>query len=116
MVMLDTLTPLTTLGMGAGLVLISGKFWVFTMSAIAVISEAQLGQSSSIIAFLLYVLLAQSLLLLIILVRLIFPGQSKSILESISAWLTRYNRPIVITVSFVFGLLFLFQGVSGLLQ
>ncbi len=116
MVMLDTLTPLTAFGMGAGLVLISGKFWVFTMSAIAVISEAQLGQSSSIIAFLLYVLLAQSLLLLIILVRLILPGQSKSILESISAWLTRYNRPIVITVSFVFGLLFFFQGVSGLLQ
>ncbi len=102
--------------MGASLVLISGKFWVFTLSAIGVIEEAQLGQPSSIVAFLFFILLAPSLLLLVIIVRATIPGQSKSILEAISAWLTRYNRPIVIVVSLVFGLLFFIQGVSGLLQ
>jgi len=116
MVMLDTLTPLKAFGMGASLVLISGKFWVFTLSAIGVIEEAQLGQPSSTLAFLFFILLAQSLLLLAIVVRATIPGQSKSILEAISAWLTRYNRPIVIVVSLVFGLLFFIQGVSGLLQ
>jgi threonine/homoserine/homoserine lactone efflux protein len=116
MVMLDTLTPLKAFGMGAVLVLISGKFWVFTLSAIGVIAEAQLGQPSSTVAFLIFLLLPQSLLLLAIVIRVIIPGQSKSILESISAWLTRYNRPIVIVVSLVFGLLFFIQGVSGLLQ
>jgi divalent metal cation (Fe/Co/Zn/Cd) transporter len=116
MVMLDKLTPLRAFGMGAGLVLISGKFWVFTLSAIGVIEEAQLGQPSSTITFLLFVLLAQSLLLLAILIRVIVPKQSKAILETSSAWLTRYNRPIVLVVSLVFGLLFLFQGASGLLS
>jgi divalent metal cation (Fe/Co/Zn/Cd) transporter len=116
MVMLDKLTPLKAFGMGAGLVLISGKFWVFTLSAIGVIEEAQLGQPSSTITFLLFVLLAQSLLLLAILIRVIVPKQSKAILETSSAWLTRYNRPIVLVVSLVFGLLFLFQGASGLLS
>jgi hypothetical protein len=116
LVMLDTLTPLKALGMGAVLVLISGKFWVFTLSAIGVIEEAQLGQPSSTVAFLLFILLAQSLLLLAILVRVIIPEQSKSILETISAWLTRYNRPIVLVVSLVFGLLFFIQGASGLMQ
>lgn len=116
MVMLDTLTPLKAFAMGAGLVLISGKFWVFTLSAIGVIEEAQLGQPSSTVAFLLFVLLAQSLLLLAIIIRVIIPKQSKSMLEGISAWLTRYNRPIVIIVSLVFGLLFLYQGASGLLK
>lgn len=116
MVMLDTLTPLKAFGMGAVLVLISGKFWVFTLSAIGVVEEAQLGQPSSTVAFLLFILLAQSLLLFAILIRVIIPEQSKSILEAISAWLTRYNRPIVMTVSLIFGLLFLVQGVSGLLQ
>ena len=116
LVMLDTLTPLKALGMGAGLVLISGKLWVFTLSAIAVIEEAQLGQPSSTVAFLMFLLLAQSLLLFAILIRVIIPEQSKSILVSISAWLTRYNRPIVMVVSLVFGLLFFVQGVSGLLQ
>ncbi len=116
MVMQDNLTPLKAFGMGAVLVLISGKFWVFTLSAIAVIEDAQLGQPSSTVAFLMFVLLAQSLLLFAILIRIIIPGQSKSTLESISAWLTRYNRPIVLVVSLVFGLLFFVQGVSGLLQ
>jgi len=116
MTMLDSIKPLKVFGIGAGLVLISGKFWVFTLSAIGVIGEAQLGQTLSIIAFLLFIILAQSLLLLIILVRLFIPGRSKSIMESISAWLTRYNRPIIIAVSLVFGLLFLIQGVSGLLK
>lgn len=116
MVMLDTLTPLKAFGMGASLVLISGKFWVFTLSAIGVIEEAQLGQPSSTVAFLFFILLAQSLLLLAIIVRATIPGQSKSILEAISAWLTRYNRPIVIVVSLVFGLLFFVQGASGMLR
>jgi len=116
LVMLDSLTLLKAFGMGAGLVLISGKFWVFTLSAIRVIEEAQLGQPSSTVAFLLFVLLAQSLLILAIVVRVIIPERSKSMLETISAWLTRYNRPIVVAVSLVFGIVFLVQGVSGLLH
>jgi hypothetical protein len=116
MVMLDSLTLLKAFGIGAGLVLISGKFWVFTLSAIGVIEEAQLGQPSSTVAFLLFILLAQSLLLFAILIRLVVPSMSKSILETISAWLTRYNRQIVLIVSLVFGLLFFVQGASGLLQ
>jgi len=114
LVMLGSLSLLQAFGMGAGLVLISGKFWVFTLSAISMIAEAQLGQPASTMAFLLFVLLAQSLLILAIVVRVIFPGQSKSILETIAAWLTRHNRPIVVAVSLIFGVVFFIQGVSGL--
>jgi len=114
--MLDSLTIPKAFGMGAGLVLISGKFWVFTLAAIGVIGEAQLGQPSSSIAFLLYILLAQSLLLLAILVRILLPNQSKTVLEAISVWLTRNSRPIVLVVSLVFGVLFFIQGVVGLLK
>jgi hypothetical protein len=114
--MLDSLSPIKTFGLGMGLVLISGKFWVFTMSVIGVIEEAQLGQPSSSVAFLLFVLLAQSLLLIAISVRVIIPEQSKIIMETISVWLNKYNRTIMMVVSFVFGLLFLVQGVSGLLK
>ena len=114
--MIDSLTPLKAFGIGFGLLLIGGKFWVFTLSAIGIIGAAQLGQPASTIAYLLFVLLAESLILLPILIRLIVPKQSKSLLETTSAWLTRYNRPIVIVISLVFGLLFLYQGASGLLQ
>ena len=114
--MIESLTPLKAFGIGFGLLLIGAKFWVFTLGAIGVISQAQLGQPSSTVAFLLFVLLAESLLLLPLLIRIILPEQSKSLLVSDSAWLTRYNRPIMIVVSLVFGLLFLYQGASGLLN
>ena len=113
--MMDSVTPLKAFGVGLGLVAISAKLWVFTLTAIAVIGEAQLGQPDSTITYLLFILLAESLLLLPILARLIVPDRSKSLLDSTSAWLNRNNRPILIGVSLVFGLLFLYQGVSGLL-
>jgi hypothetical protein len=112
--MMDTLTPLKAFGLGAGITLISGKMWVFTLGAIGVIEYAQLGQPESTVTFLIFVALAQSLLLLAILIRILLPKRSASLLESISAWLNRYNRQIVLVVSLVFGLLFFYQGASGL--
>jgi len=114
--MVDTLTPLKAFGIGFGMLLIGTKFWVFTLGALAVLGQAALGQPSSTIAFLLFILLAESLLLLPILLRVIIPKQSKTLLEQVSAWLTRYNRPIIIIVSLIFGLLFLYQGAIGLLN
>ena len=114
--MMDSVTPLKAFGLGFGLLLIGAKFWVFTLTAIAVIGEAALGQPTSTLTYLLFVLLAESLLLIPILIRVILPQQSKSILEKTSAWLTHYNRPIVILISLVFGLLFMYQGASGLLN
>jgi len=114
--MIDSLTPLKAFGIGFGALLISGKLWVFTLSAIGIIEAAQLGQPSSTIVYLLFVLLAESLLLLSILFRVATPEKSKILLEQASAWLTLNNRPIVIVVSLIFGLLFLYQGASGLLN
>jgi len=113
--MIDGLTPIKAFGIGFGLLLIGAKFWVFTLGALGVIGEASLGQPSSTIAFLLFVLLAESLLLIPILVRIIIPGRSKVFLDEVSDWLNRHNRAIMIAVSLVFGVLFLYQGISGLL-
>jgi hypothetical protein len=113
MTMLDGLTPLRALLMGAGFILIAAKLWVFTLGVISVIEEQQLGRADSVSAFLWYVLLAQSLLILPILIRLLLPGRAAQWLGAFSAWLERNNRPIVIVVSLVFGLLFLYQGASS---
>ena len=111
----DALTPLKAFAIGLGLLLIGPKFWVFTLSALATIGEAQVGQPASAIAYVLFILLAQSLLVILIAIRLAAPAQSKGLLNRISTWLERNNRAIVITVSLVFGLYFLYQGLSGLL-
>lgn len=113
--MIDNLTPFKAFGIGFGLLAIGAKFWVFTLSALAVIGEAQLGQPENTITYLLFVLLAESLLLLPILIRIFVPSKSKILLDGISTWLMKHNRLIVIAVSLVFGLLFLYQGTSGLL-
>lgn len=113
--MIDSSTPLKAFGIGLGLPLIAPKLWVFTLSVLATIAAAQLGQPSSAIVFLIFILLAQSLLLLPILIRIFLPQKSKSLLDRISAWLTKNNRSIVMVVSLVFGLLFLKSGITGLL-
>ncbi|WP_223257494.1 GAP family protein [Phormidesmis priestleyi] len=114
--LLDSSTPLKALGIGLGLPLIAAKLWVFTLSALATIAAAQLGQPASTIAYLLFILLAESLLLLPIVFRILMPTRSQSVLAEFSAWLTRNSRPITIAVSLVFGLLFLHSGISGLLS
>ena len=112
---IDGITTAKAFGLGFGMLLIGAKFWVFTLGAIGVIVQAQLGQPSSAVAYLLFVVLAQALLLLSLGIRILLPERSKSFLEQISQWMTRNNRPIMISVSLVFGLVFLYQGVSGLI-
>lgn len=115
MKMLDGITPIRAFLFGAGMILIAIKLWVFTLGALSVIDEAQLGQSASTTAFLAYVLLAQSILILAILLRLILPQPASRLLKSFSIWLEKYNRQIVMVVSLVFGLFFLYQAVTGFL-
>lgn len=113
---IDSLTPLKALGFGLSLPLIAAKLWVFTLSALATIAAAQLGWTTSAIAYLLFILLAESLLLLPILARIFAPKRSKKLLAQLSTWLAQNNRPITIIVSIVFGLFFLQSGISGLLS
>ncbi len=111
--MLDTVTPLRALFLGAGFVLIAPKLWVFVLGAITVIEEAQLGRPASTQTFLLFVLLAQSLLLIPILIRLLIPRRAQSLLAALADWMKRYNDPIVIAISLIFGVLFLYKGLSA---
>jgi hypothetical protein len=112
--MIEKASPLVALAMGAGLILLSAKLWVFTLGAISAIGAAQLGQPSSTIAFLLFVLLAESLLIIPILIRLLFPAKASALLGSFGDWLEAHNSQIVMVVSLVFGALFLYQGLTGL--
>ena len=65
--------------------------------------QAQLGQPSAAITFLLFVLLAESLLIIPTLIRLIFPTKAAALLGSFGDWLEKYNSQIVMVVSLIFG-------------
>ena len=114
--MIDTVTPRRMFGMGLLLTLLAPKLWVFTLSAIAVIREAEFGNpNDSVTAFLIFVLGAQSLMIAAVLLYAIAPRSSARFLESATDWLERHDRQIKIVVSTIFGFYFLWNGVSGLI-
>lgn len=113
--MIESASPLMALAMGGGLILIAAKLWVFTLSAVSTIRAAELGEPDATITFVLFILLAQSLLIIPILIRLLLPTRAATSLGAFRDWLELHNNRIVMVVSLVFGLLFLYQGITGLL-
>ena len=102
-------------GIGALLMALAIKQWVFTLSAIAVIEQGELSQAGNLLAYLFFVLAAQSLVLAPILVCAIAPTQSAKMLDATQGWLERNNRVIVIAASSIFGAWFLWKGIAGLI-
>ena len=100
--------------LGAGLLAIGAKFWVFTLGAIAAIDEADLSRSASILAFVVFAVLAVSVQLVLIGVTVFAPARSDALLDRASGWLSRHNRVMVIMVGLVFGVWFLVKGLDGL--
>ena len=114
MATLSGLSAAGAFGAGAMLVAIAAKQWVFTLSAIGIISEAQLSRTGGVVAFAIYVVGAQLLILAPIVFAWLAPARSAPVLAKARGWLERHNRTIVIVVSLVFGMLFSYNGVTGL--
>jgi hypothetical protein len=112
---LGSMGTLKAFGLGALLMAVGFKHLVFTLSALATIIEAQLGQAQSILLFLVYLLGAISLLLIPIIFSAVAPERAGRTLESARRWLERNDRPVSVIVSLVFGAYFAFQGITGLL-
>lgn len=83
------------LAQGVLFLAIDAKQWVFTLSAISIISEGELGLSTGLWLYLLYILVTQMLMLLSVLGRAIAPRQIAGPLEKGQAWLERNNRVII---------------------
>lgn len=112
---LEHTPPLKALGLGALMVAIGPKLWVFTLSALAIISAAEPGLAGGIAIYITYIILAQIVLILAVLISAIAPQAASTTLQRAMGWLTAYNRPISITVALIFGLYFALDGARGLL-
>jgi hypothetical protein len=100
---------------GASLLAIGAKFWVFTMSAVAIIDYAGLSTTSTALAFLGFALLAVAPPLAVIAMAALAPSRSASLLDAVSAWLTRNTSKIVIGICLVVGLWFVGKALTQLL-
>jgi hypothetical protein len=112
---LGGLSPIQAFGMGALLMVLAIKQWVFTLSAISVIEQGELSQAGNVLVYLFFVLAAQSLVLAPVLISAVAPTQSTRLLDAIHGWLERNNRAIVIAASSIFGVWFLWMGITGLI-
>jgi len=102
-------------GMAVVMMFLGFKQWVFTLSAIAVIDEANLGKIASVLSYILFIAAAQSLMLAPIIASAFTPAQSSKMVTRMLAWLERHSRAITIVVSLIFGIWFLSKSVAELL-
>jgi hypothetical protein len=114
MTMLDGVAPGKAFLLGFGLVAISAKFWVFTLGAIAAIGDAGQGMGGSVVAFLLFVVLAESIHLTAVGFAYAAPARADAGLARFSGLLERYNGAIMMVLGLVFGTWFLLKALTGL--
>ena len=116
MAKVSSFSRLKAFGLGIVATAGTGKQWILTFYALGVIRVADLPSPQSAVAFLVFILGAQSLVVLPISVRAFAPGRSTQLLETGALWLEHNNRTIVIVASIAFGSFFIFKGITGLLQ
>jgi len=97
MAAIDGWSPARSYLYGAGAMVVGVKFWVFTLSAIAVIGDADLGRPDATITF----------------VAFVAPRRADVVLGRASAWLTANNSTLMIVIGFVFGTWFLVKALDG---
>jgi len=110
----DSVRPGKAFLLGAGLLAISAKSWVFTLTALGAIDAAEVSGSAAGLTYLGFVVLAQSLVLAVLVVAVVAPRRSDALLERVSVWLDEHDRFIVIGVGLVFGSWFLLKALDGL--
>ena len=112
--MAATVGPVKAFGAGAGLLLVSAKFWVLTLGAIASIGAAEVSHTSAIADFLVFVVLAESVHLTILTAAFVAPARSADTLDAVARWLERNNRQLVIGLGLGFGTWFAVKALTGL--
>lgn len=111
-----SLSRLKAFGVGIVVVAGAGKQWLFTFYALGVLRLLDLPGPHQALAFLVFGLGAQALVLLPIGLYALAPKQSSWLLETSTRWLERNNQTIVTVTSAAFGTFFLLKGIMGLLR
>jgi hypothetical protein len=104
--------PRAAFGFGMLLVAVGGKWWLFTLGAVAAITDADLGHLHSAADYLVFVALAELPVLLIVLGSALAPHRSGPVLDAISTWMEKHNHGIVIAACLVFGLWFVLTALQ----
>ena len=109
---LQDVPPLRAALAGVAFLALDPKDWLVDISVINLIADADMSGLNSLLAFLAYILMAQSLLLIPLILSLFLPQKTQSGLTRLTAWMKRQERVIEIVFALIFGLLFLYTGLD----
>jgi len=109
---LDDVTPFRAALIGVAFLALDPKDWLIDISVINLIADADLFSLESLLTFLVYILIAQSLLLIPLILSLLFPQRTQNGLTRLTAWMKRQERTIEVVFALIFGLLFLYTGLD----
>jgi threonine/homoserine/homoserine lactone efflux protein len=114
MAKVSAVSPARAFLLGAASTGINLKLWAFTLAAIGVIAEADLGQVAAAGAYLVFVAGALAVHLAVVGIAYLAPSRADAVLARASAGLERHNRTIMIGLGLVFGTWFLLKALDGL--
>jgi threonine/homoserine/homoserine lactone efflux protein len=111
---LEAVSPRQAFLVGLAFLALDPRDWIIDISAINLIAEADLSSSMSILVYLIYILLAQSLLWIPLLLTLLVPDRANRGLTTLNRWMKKHALRIEIAVATIFGLVFLAIGLEHL--
>lgn len=114
MAAINTLTPVKTLGLGALLSGLNPKNLTLNLSAMALISEADITGGQALVALLVFVLLSSLLVGVPIVFYLVGDESVKQTLEKWRAWLAAYGNTIITVILVLLGVRMIVSGIGGL--
>ena len=111
---IQSIAPLKAYVLGAAVLVIQAKQWVFMLSAVKVIKDADISSFEAVLAYLAYALLAESLIVTPTVAYVLGGERIDSLLGSTETWLRQNNHQIAIGVALLFGAIFALKGLTGL--
>ncbi len=111
---LEDVSPLRAGLVGIAVLALDPKDWILDLAVVNLIADADLGGGISLLAYLLYMLLAKSLLLMPFALMLVSPKRAKKILGDLNSWMKAHAHTIEIITLVIFGLMFIWFGLVGL--
>lgn len=113
MTKLDGLGPRGSFVAGVAFLGVNPKHWAISMAAIGAVTDAGLAGVDGWVAFLAFVIVAQSLYLAAIVLAVAAPAVADRVLGGIAGALERHSTPIMVAVSGIFGAWFLVRALTA---
>ena len=107
-------TPGKAAMLGLAFVAVDVKDWLLTMAAVNVIVVADVSPALSAALYLLYTLLVQSVTLVPLIIRVIFPTRAIALLAVLDAWLKKHDRVLTAAMLVLMGVIFVALGFEQL--